>query len=452
MQRQKKKRGRKKQRNASQDKGKERRIGSISKKRITVLSRQCGFEKHSKNKTRATSLITAFIAMMRTGEKSYLAWSRSLASEIKETVSKQAIFEKMDEPWLTLLKLIIQEVVAMQSMKNVKQALLKHFKNVWIQDSTSIKLPGVMVEKFKGNISLGEQKSVAKINVVLNVLTGLCPVMNLMGLTVNEQQLSDSILSIAQAGDLVIRDLGYAVLAVFIAMDEAGIFFVSRLKYNVGLYDVQTGDKIELTQLLKGKSYSDIKVKCGKKEQFEVRLIAIKLSPEQAAERRRKAKKDRDKRLNHSDDYYALLDYVIFITNVEQKIWNYKEVAQAYSVRWNIEILFKSWKSGFKIEDMIPDDNTHTVRVEGYIYLMLLYIAWFLQIIFVPLRWAVEEQYGKQLSIIKTVNYVMANFHNWLFEDIDKKDIAQLAYFCSYDKRRRPNAVADLDLFYKQFA
>ena len=388
--------------------------------------------------------------MMRLGNKSYLEWARSLAKVTGKTVSKQAIFKRMKAPWVKLLKTLLQEVIAKQSVKNIKHALLKHFNNVWIQDSTSLNLPEVMLKKFIGNVSRGKQKSVAKINVVLNVLTGLCPVMELMGFTINEQSLSGSILSIAQAGDLVIRDLGYFVLPVFAAMDEARIYFVSRLRYNVALYDVKTGEKRELAQLLKGKKYLDIKVKCGATEQLEVRLVAIKLSPEQAAERRRKAKKDRDRRLNHSEDYYVLLDYLIFITNVGCTIWNYKEVAQAYCVRWNIEILFKSWKSGFKIEDMIPEDRVHTSRIESYIYMMLLYITWFQQMLFIPLRWAIEKYSGKSLSLIKTVNYVMTSFNDWLFRDLGAKDSQQLAYFCSYDKRRRPNAVEGLDLFYKE--
>jgi hypothetical protein len=388
--------------------------------------------------------------MMRAGNKSYLEWARSLAIVTGTTISKQAVFKRMKEPWVKLLKALLQEVIAKQCLKNIKHSLLKHFKNVWIQDSTSINLPEVMLKKFKGNVSRGKQKSGAKINVVLNVLTGLCPVMELMGFTINEQSLSDSILSIAQAGDLVIRDLGYFVLPVFAAMDEAKIYFVSRLRYNVGLYDIETDEKRELVQLLKGKAYLDIRVKCGAKERLEVRLVAIKLPPEQAAERRRKAKKDRDRRLNHSEEYYALLDYVIFITNVGRTIWYYKEVAQAYSVRWNIEILFKSWKSGFKIEDMIPADRAHTSRIESYIYMMLLYIAWFQQMIFIPFRLAIEKHLNKPISIIKAVSYIMTSFHDWLFRDIGTKDLHQLTYFCSYDKRRRPNAVWDLRLFYKE--
>jgi len=390
--------------------------------------------------------------MMRTGQKSYHNWACSLTIVAGITISKQAIFKKMNELWLKLVKMLLQKVMSKQSMKNVKLPLFSHFNHVWLQDSTSINLPAVMVAKFKGNISRGKQKAVAKINVIMDVLTGACPVMDLMALSVNEQGLSESILSIAKKGDLVIRDLGYFVLPAFKKMIEADIELISRLKYNVNLYDVKSGEKLEFAQLIKGKKFIDIKAKCGAKEQVEMRLVAIKIPPEQAAERRRKAKKDRDKRLNHSEEYYALLDYVIFITTVDKEIWNYKQVAEAYGVRWNIEILFKSWKSGFKIEDMIPEDKEHAIRVESYIYMMLLYIAWFQLIVFIPLRAGIKKKSDKVLSIIKTVNYVMAHFNDWLFEAISIKDLRRLDYLCCYDNRRRSNAVADLDMFYKQLS
>ncbi len=84
---------------------------------------------------------------------------------------------------------------------------------------------------------------------------------------------------------------------------------------------------------------------CGKDKKLKVRLVAIKLSHEQAAQRKRKAKQDRDRRLNHSKGYYELLGYIIFITTVTEQIWNEQQVAAAYRVRWNIEIQFKSWKA-----------------------------------------------------------------------------------------------------------
>jgi len=344
----------------------------------------------------------------------------------------------------------MEEVIARQSLKQVNHGLFHHFKKVLLQDSTTIKLSQAMLERFKGNVSGGKQKSVAKVNVVLDVLKGSCPVIELMSFTVNEQKLSDSILAIAKAGDLVIRDLGYFVLPIFKAMDIAKVYFLSRLKFNVCLYDVESGKKINLAQLLKGKTWVDTQVICGKEEQLKVRIVAIKLSAAQAGERRRKAKQDRDQRLKHSEEYFELLGFVIFISNIGKEVWDYRQIAEAYRIRWNIEILFKSWKSCFKIEAMMPEDISNTARIESFIYLLLLYIAWFQLLIFMPFRWMIQQRYNKHLSIIKAAKYVMTNFADWLFEDISRQALKKLAYSCCYDVRHdRTNAVATLEQFYK---
>ena len=168
--------------------------------------------------------------MMGEGTKSYWSWARSLTSVIGKTVSKQAIFERMNGSWVELVKTILKQVIAQQSNKAIIPQLFSSFNNVWLQDSTTLHLPDALRSKFKGNVSRGKQKAVAKIQVIINVLSGLCPVMDIMSFTVNEQRLSPTILKIAKAGDLVIRDLGYLVLTVLKQMNEAGIFFFESVE------------------------------------------------------------------------------------------------------------------------------------------------------------------------------------------------------------------------------
>jgi len=80
------------------------------------------------------------------------------------------------------------------------------------------------------------------------------------------------------------------------------------------------------------------------KQRLPVRLVMIPLSAAQAAERIRKARNDRDKRLNHSKIYYKWLHYAVFITNIEQEVWTAQQVAEAYKMRWQIEIIFNHGK------------------------------------------------------------------------------------------------------------
>ncbi len=162
--------------------------------------------------------------------------------------------------------------------------------------------------------------------------------------------------------------------------------------------------------------------------------MAIKLDENKAAERIRKARTDRDRRLNHSKGYYVLLGYVIFITTVDRQIWNYMEVAQAYRSQWNIEIAFKSWKSGFKIPELIPGAKTRTERVESVLYLLLLYLSLFNTYIWQPLKWEIKEKLGKTISLLKTIQYMNINLLRWLNMPVDWRDKTHIAYHCCYEK------------------
>jgi hypothetical protein len=423
-----------------------KRIGTLASQEIEKIATEHEFHIRRGGKISASLLLESFILMMQAGVSSYWHWAVSISGLTGTLVSKQAVFKRMEPTWTATVKALLGLVVSEQGGMHQGETVFKGFGAVWLQDSSSFHLPDILSEKFKGNVSKGKQKSVAKLNLVVNLLTGLCPVMRLDSFTFNEQRLSDSILGIVHSGDLVIRDLGYFVLDVFKQLAKARVFYLSRLKHGVCLFSI-TGEAVCLPKLLSGKSIVDIKLRCGSKEQLQVRLVAIKLDEQQTAERIRKAKNDRDKRLNHSSDYYFLLGYVIFITNVDEDIWQAVQVAQAYRCRWNVEILFKSWKSGLKVCRLIPQARTSTDRVESYLYMTMLYISWFHLLIFAPLRWAVYKDTGRHLSIIKAALWA-ANNISWFFTGCDQTMEREIKHYCMYEKRKqRQNAMEKMQLF-----
>jgi hypothetical protein len=127
--------------------------------------------------------------------------------------------------------------------------------------------------------------------------------LSLGSFTQNDQSVSGEILPYCSKGDLVIRDLGYFALSAFAAMIDKGVHFVSRLKYGVKLYDLK-GNEIVLGSLLKRRGRVDRWVYIGADKKVKVRLVMIPLSAGQTAEKRRKARQDRDRRVNHSKAYY----------------------------------------------------------------------------------------------------------------------------------------------------
>jgi hypothetical protein len=390
--------------------------------------------------------------MIATGKVTYWSWACSLATIIGERVSKQAIFERMTPAWVATIKALVKEVIKEQAASQPKKKLFDRFGQIWLQDSTCVQLPSILFNKYRGNTSGGKKNAVAKLNIIVNVVTGFCPVMSWSGFTVTEQRLSPDIMSIAQPKDLVIRDLGYFVLSVLNKMNESCIYFLSRWRNGVIVYEKASGKEINLKRLLKGKTYVDIEVLCGKDEKVKARLVAVKLPAEQANERRRKAKNDRHRNANHNKTYYYLLGYSIFITNVKEDIWSYKEVAEAYRVRWQVEILFKSWKSGFCMERLIPDAVSNTERVESILYLLLLYMVWCQELVYDKVRKYASEKEKMMLSMIRVAQWAITNTLKWLNGKLTVPLKREVLYYCCYDTRCRSNTVKRLEQFFASLA
>lgn len=412
-----------------------KKIGTLTQKQILSASKSSGFQQRNCGKINAFVFIQSFMLMLVNRNRSYQEWAICLSSLIKSTVSKQAVFNRMNQKFALTLKSLVKDVISYKIDKINKVGIFKPFKSVWIQDSTSIHLPDAAITLFKGNVANGKQKSVAKLNVVINLLSGSIPVMDWHNFSDNEQKLSTRKLPFIKKGDLLIRDLGYFVLSSFESLSMEGIYFLSRLPYGVNLYNPKSNQLLFLSRLLNRKKSIDIEVLCGKSKKIKVRLVALKLSAQQINERIRKAKNDRDLRLNHSKEYYKLLQYVIFITNVNKDTWNTKQVAQAYKSRWNIEILFKSWKSGMHIKDIIPDVKKNIYRVECVLYLLILYLSWFQQKIYVPLKW--DKTVAKRgLSLIKLIKLFFMRPQLWFTKTkLNRETVNEITYFCSFEVR-----------------
>ena len=384
------------------------------------------------------------------GKASYQNWAIYLHEVIHTIVSPVGVWKRVTGEWSKFLWMILQYSLKLQiggTSGKKKSSLFKGFKRVILQDSTSIKLPLCIRKFFPGNHSNGKQRAGAKIQVMYDLLSGCFCFFAFTAYTYNDQRAAQMILDIACKGDLVIRDLGYMVLNCFTQMKEKGIDFLSRYRYGIKLYDIKTGKEINLLKLLRKKSYVDLEVLAGDKEQVQVRLVAVKLPKKVAKERKRKAAKDRDKRLNHSQEYMKLLDYGIYFTSVKEERWNHLEVVEAYGFRWRIETIFKCWKSHFHIESIIPKSVSLTkARVESMVYAMLIFITLFQVRFYNYFANKVKEKTGQFLSLTKLCAFI-ENHLIWMLENALPKLESAICYYCRYDKRsKRKNYMEKLML------
>jgi len=328
-------------------------------------------------------------------------------------------------------------------LKAVRESsLFKSFKRVLLQDSTTLSLPDCLVEHFPGNVSKGKQKAVARIQCIINITTMQWLHLSLDAYTKNDQSASGLILPLLKKGDLLIRDLGYFVLDILQQITEKKAFFISRLRYGITICDSK-GREINWKQLCKAEGMIDRNVFIGKEHQIPVRIILIPLPATSVEQRIRKAKKDRDKRLNHSKDYYLWLKYNVFITNVESETLNSKEVANAYKIRWQIEILFKSWKSGIHLQQVLHERCTNIYRVKTSIFLLLMFFCLVMQNIYLQYSNQIIKKYNRHLSMLKLFLYITSNFLKVIASSPNKLK-EQLAKNCCYEMRKDRITMTDL--------
>ena len=243
-------------------------------------------------------------------------------------------------------------------------------------------------------------------------------------------------------GDIIIRDLGYFAIQVFEKIMQAGAHFLSRLKYGVKIFD-ENGEEILLKQLFKERKSIDRWVYIGVKNKLRVRLVMVPLPKVQAAEKIRKAKLNKDKRCNYGENYYKWISYSIYITSVDSNIWTTKDVCEAYKVRWQIEIIFKSWKSGFNLEASIHSGFTNEYRVRVYIYLMLVFVCLFTKNIYCIYKDKLENRMDIQISIVKLTAYLYRKFFE-LFEMSDRQIETEIIKLCCYEKRNDRKNITQL--------
>ena len=170
--------------------------------------------------------------------------------------------------------------------------------------------------------------------------------------TQNDQGYSNNTLERINEGDLHIRDLGFITKTYLKGVIDKGAFFLNRLPPQWVSSDCQTGERIDWKQLgqkvnCNNGSHLDTRVSIQNgKDSFQCRLIAVAVPEKIWVERIRKAQQ---KAKNHgtslSEAYKVRQRFSIFITNADEKTLTATDIVQLYRLRWQVELIFKVWKS-----------------------------------------------------------------------------------------------------------
>ena len=407
-----------------------------------TLARATGFVLRTPRKIMPEFFLQATILLVCQGTASLSRWATLLGILSNNTIAKQSLWERMNQGAVNYIQCILALVLSAKSKDNGRNVPNKfnRFPRILVHDSTTIKVNSKLAAAFPGSANQSGSKIASlKIQAIQDIQNQQFLYFGISGFRRNDQTATYDILKVIRKGDLILRDLGYFVIESFQQIANAGAYYLSRIRLDIEVRDPATGEKIDLLKKLKRLGNLDFDVLLSDK-QLPVRLVAIKLPDEIAAERRRKAKSNRDKRRKPNAQRLELLGWAIFTTNVPQNECTAKEVAKIYGLRWRIETIFKAWKSHFRITE-VPDGSAEQLRI--VVCARLIFITVLTNLI--ERDWLAPGQTcnAAHLSMLKVAallgDYFLALcFEAWNVQVGDAIPI-QMRYQCKYDKRSRQN-------------
>lgn len=256
----------------------------------------------------------------------------------------QRFTEQASQFMETLLLATLQQVFSAQP---VAVPLLQRFNGVYLYDSSIVTLPDTFREQWAGfGGRVNTSQSALKLHVCWNMVDG-----GLEGPLLCQGREHDRVAirkhSPLPAGALRLADLGYWKLDDFRQLSEQGSYWLSRLQAQTKIVDENQQVWSQADYLKQGTgNVVDVTVQLGTRARLPARLIAVRVPPKVAAQRRRALRENaRSRGQTVSQTRLTLADWTLLVTNIPPDELTIEEALVLLRLRWQIELLFKLWKS-----------------------------------------------------------------------------------------------------------
>lgn len=338
------------------------------------------------------------------------------------TMCEQSLNERFTDSAVSFMKRMFVQILALELSKSMQLAFLDRFSGVFVQDSTVIKLPDAMKEIFKG---VGGSSSSSSVKADLS--------MDLQGSSVHIELRAGASSDNAKRaieirkGALYLRDLGYYSLDFFVNVILEGAYFISRLRFKSVVYGDSQGKKaLNIVEMGKGMEVGQtlrLPVFIGSGKFVPVLLVIQRLPPQVVAVKIKRAKDDHRSRMTTMKaEHVEWCGINTYITNIPEDWFEPQAIVQIYTIRWQIEIMFKVWKSIFKVAEV---GKMNSNRILCTLYGRLIWILMNMKI-FAEYRKDIYSVSQKEVSELAAFRQM--NEHKTQFREAIKSGQRQVWY------------------------
>lgn len=328
-------------------------------------------------------------------------------------LSKQGLDKKFNDRAIDFLKRLIEKQLQAKINQQIESEWLKKFRRVTIKDGTRFDIPGKFKDILPGSGG-SASKAGACIQFEYDLKTGSIIQLDITPANRPDRREASEVLDDVSEGDLVIRDLGYHLYKSFLNIITKKASFISRLHPKTKVYILKNGiyhrlDFKELYHKINGRKqgWKYLSVFIGD-ERIPVNMT-VEIVPQEVQERRiRNAEKNNKKKGRKTSETYKFFSSLsIFITNIPKEELPPRIISTLYRIRWQIELIFKIWKSIFGIN--------HKTSMKFKRWLCLLYVRLLIMIInwniIMNRRNYLHKCNGALLSLNKCFKTLFENIH-----------------------------------------
>lgn len=278
------------------------------------------------------------------------------AAALGVSISPQGLEQRFTSRAVECMRQVLSDAVArVITADPVAIPILQRFAGgVCVLDSTTLPLPDALADRWPGCGGIGDAGQAAiRLQVRLNLLNG-----QLTGPFLQPGRVPDQsgVLHTAPLpeGGLRLADLGFFCLDTLRAIDQQGAYWLTRLQPQTIIFDEQ-GQRWSLLDLLTQQATNqlDLPVTLGVVHGLPCRLLAVRVPPEVVEKRRQrlrqKAQKKNARRISSSQ--WTLAGWTVYVTNAPKAMLKLDEALVLGRCRWQIELLFKLWKSEGRIDE-----------------------------------------------------------------------------------------------------
>ncbi|MFT7159078.1 MAG: hypothetical protein ACI9GZ_000240 [Bacteroidia bacterium] len=322
---------------------------------IDEKAKETGFIKRIRKLPASRFVNTLMFAFCNQAKTSLPDIAADLNQQFNIDISKEGIHKKFNHKAVNFLKALIKEQLSEQFTFPIDNQLKASFQSIKIKDSTKFSLPEIYNVDYPGFGNFSKTNGLMNIQYEYDLINGNWEYIELTNCKRNDQQDSKETIDSISKGDLYIRDLGYITPKYLKAIIQKEACFLNRMPSQINVYSVEK--KLINWKDINGKfnktgvNIIEMEVLIYEKHNLPCRLIIERVDDNEYKRRLKHAESSaKSRNVGLSERHKMRCRYNTFITNVDKKVLPVEKIKKTYYLRWQIELVFKTWKSFFEID------------------------------------------------------------------------------------------------------